>query len=341
MSKCDLEIEIEGENRTFRPGDPIKGRLTVRVDADCTCRALTLEAGWKTHGKGNRTSGSGPVDLLDAGEWKTGKEESYPFCLTAPSGPVSYHGHYLNVDWVVRARADIPWAIDPKAEEEFLLLPGSTEQYDFGPAHTDPQEAFRKADSGRGCAIALGALIAVIGLVTFVACSSGGADLWGILVGGILGLVGLAIFIGGLWKGFAQKKIGTPQVSIQPLVVSAGGTLDVGISLQPTKAIKLADVHVGLVGKEVVVKGSGTNRHTFTHKLHEYREPLYGPNRELHPGEPVNLAGQLVLPPDAAPSFAARDNRVVWTVGIHIGIEKWPDWTQTYPVSVLPSDFST
>ncbi|MCP4500914.1 MAG: hypothetical protein GY822_13215 [Deltaproteobacteria bacterium] len=37
------------------------------------------------------------------------------------NGPLTYRGELLNVDWFLKARADIPWALDPKAELVFVV----------------------------------------------------------------------------------------------------------------------------------------------------------------------------------------------------------------------------
>lgn len=124
MSKCDLTIVLDRENRRYAGGDRITGVLRVQVNAACTCKALSISLGWRTHGKGNRDIGT-PADLvLFEGEWQPGKTHEYDFEFLVPDGPATYHGRVLNLDWYLNARADIPWAIDPKAEEEVLLVPG-------------------------------------------------------------------------------------------------------------------------------------------------------------------------------------------------------------------------
>src|SRR5690554_6767376 len=125
MAKCAINIELESSSARYTPGQVIRGVVTVAVDSDVKCNGLSVDLVWRTHGRGNRCSQIATGLILFEGQWTAGQEISYPFELTLPNGPMSYHGHYLNVDWYVLARADIPWAIDPKAEQEILLEPGA------------------------------------------------------------------------------------------------------------------------------------------------------------------------------------------------------------------------
>ena len=125
MAKCDLAIEFERSDRRYRPGETVSGKVTVQVNAKVQCNGLTVKRLWHTHGKGNYAEGSDSVEeVVFSGEWWPGETHAYPFAFEVPAAPVSYHGEVLNVDHYVAARADIPWAIDPKAEEDFLLLAG-------------------------------------------------------------------------------------------------------------------------------------------------------------------------------------------------------------------------
>ena len=120
MSKCHIWIEIDDPDRVYHPGDTVGARVHVDVDEDVTCDGLEVTRQWSTHGRGNAEAGDTRFKRLFSGEWKAGTTHSYRVEFVIPNGPYSYHGHYLNVDWYVRARADIPWAFDPKAEADFF-----------------------------------------------------------------------------------------------------------------------------------------------------------------------------------------------------------------------------
>ena len=57
------------------------------------------------------------------GELLEGRQYEFPFEFEAATKPWTYRGHHLNIDHYVEARVDIAWAIDPKFETEFIVLP--------------------------------------------------------------------------------------------------------------------------------------------------------------------------------------------------------------------------
>ena len=117
-----MEIVLEDEDRTYCGGDVVRGEVVVQVEKATTCKSLKVSVGWSTHGRGNRASADVMASDLFAGDWTPG-EYRYAFEATLPHGPYTYNGHYLNVGWYVEARADVPWALDPKDEVEIELIP--------------------------------------------------------------------------------------------------------------------------------------------------------------------------------------------------------------------------
>ena len=127
MPRCELSIHLEREDARFRPGEVIAGHVEARVDAVCRCDALTVTFGWQTSGKGKVEAHEEPPARIFKGEWSEGEVARHPFSFTAPPGPLTYRGHIVRIGWSLRARADIPWAVDPKAEVEVILEPWTEE----------------------------------------------------------------------------------------------------------------------------------------------------------------------------------------------------------------------
>ncbi len=50
MSKCDISIEFDAENRTYRGGGTVSGRVLVEVNKDLTSNGIKLIHFWQTHG---------------------------------------------------------------------------------------------------------------------------------------------------------------------------------------------------------------------------------------------------------------------------------------------------
>ena len=59
---------------------------------------------------------------------KAGEVKTIPFNILVEGVPLTYRGEYLNIDHYVDVRIDIPWSLDPKASEEFLVLAGGIQE---------------------------------------------------------------------------------------------------------------------------------------------------------------------------------------------------------------------
>jgi hypothetical protein len=340
MASCDLRVVVDKPDRTFAVGEKITGAVEVRVNAECACNRLALAWGWRTHGKGNTAMGGGGEIELFRGKWMPGERFSYEFAIDAPRGPLTYHGNYLNVDWYLTARADIPWALDPKAEEEVLIVAGKGGgALDLGPEYKPPAAAAKHATAGAGCGIVFGVLFGGVGAVALLISLVSLAHSWGAIIGVIVGavftLIGGLIVFAALRNTLAQRKLGPVDARAKPDIVHPGGTVVCQLGFSPQGVVDLARVTATLVGKEEVVSGSGTDRTTHTNQLHGEELTLESARR-LSPGEVVTLEGTLHLPPDAPITFAASDNHVTWLVKVHIEITGWPDWKHELPITVLP-----
>ncbi len=343
MSKCSLSIELERPDFTYRPGELVRGRIEVTALEDCTCDGLSIELMWRTHGRGNRAKGDPNLQSLGKAQWKADETRSYPFELTLPAGPVTYHGNLINVDWYLDARADIPWALDPKAEREILLVPGPAEgemrsaggyrdparpgiaRYDVG----GPKRTGWQGRAGVGTRVFFGLLFGGIGGVAFYQSHS--------VFTLVFVLVGLGIAGGALLRPVAESRIGVPEVEIDPNELRAGERATVRLILAPVSRAHINGVSMEVRGQEIAVSGSGTNRTTHRHDLFRAPSKLDGPTGAVEAGARAQFQGTLALPPDAAPSFRATDNEVRWSVTIRVDIEGWPDWQDEYVFTVVPS----
>jgi arrestin (S-antigen)-like protein len=339
MSKCELTIVIDGDRTEFQIGETVTGYLQVRVDSNCRCDGLTLTQEWSTHGKGNRASGGEQVLRLYRGEWKAGENHSYPFEFTIPEGPVTYHGHYLNVDHYLRAVADIPWAFDPKAERELLVVPAEAKsKEDVARVLDAAPEAEPATKVPLAFIVFFGAMFMLPGLGFAIGGGLQVAD--GQMDGAIMAVFGTIFFIAGAAVAFfgirnslAERKLGPVIASATPKVALPGEEISLVMDFNPRSEARLNEITATLKGVESVTSGSGTNTTTYTHTLHEEKVVLRG-NGRLFAREAQELAAKVTLPADAAPSFSATDNSLTWKVEFHIDIAQWPDWTSTAQIQV-------
>lgn len=336
MSQCDIWIELDDDRRQYRFGDTVSGRVFVLAHAVCTCNGLTVSVGWKTHGRGNGTEHElFSRELSRGGQLRPGESTSYRFETTLPSGPATYHGHYLNVDWYVSARVDMPWAFDPKAELDILVSPGPRAD-DYVPGDlTHCPAALERAVSLSSYVLG-GLLLFVMGGLAFLLIMS--------MVGGRpVGLGLFALLAGWMFRrplrNYASRLlIGKVDVAVGPRRVHPGEALRCKLLITPRHPSQLNKVTFTLVGEEVCVSGSGTDRKTHTYQVCKESFVIDEVAGRLLPrGRTFELEQLIQLPEDAGYSFYARNNKLVWSVKVHVDVARWPDSLFDYPVEVIPA----
>jgi hypothetical protein len=330
---------LDEPGRAFQVGDEISGHVEVSVNAACTCNGLSITQHWRTHGRGNTARGSDESQTLFNGDWSPGELHSYPFSFQAPPGPLTYHGHYLNVDWYLKAQADIPWALDPKAEAEYLLELGDADPRDLHQL-TVPVGRGQHSGGPAFCMALFFAPFIVGGGAGFLGgvgmTLSGNAEglfmmVWGFMFGGIPGLILLFM----LRNTFAQRKLGPVELSFEPNRVQPGERARLRLGFQPRAEIKINTITATFKGQEVVVSGSGTNKTTHRHTLYEREHEITG-ECTLRRREHADFMVDFEVPDDAPWSFSASSNTLSWTCQVSIDIARWPDWNDEVPLVVIP-----
>ena len=125
MSKCDIQILFDRSDRTYHGGDTVSGEVIVQVNQDISCNGIILKHYWSTHGKGNTKTGEKhTIRLSETQPLQAGEELRLPFEFQSELWPLTYRGTNINVDHYVHVAVDVPWAIDPKHSEEFIVRPG-------------------------------------------------------------------------------------------------------------------------------------------------------------------------------------------------------------------------
>ena len=324
MSKCELTINFERDDRQYSTGERVTGTVMVQVNQDVNCQALKVSGLWRTHGRGNRAQGEYDSQILASGQWRSGQMYEFPFQIAVPDYPLTYRGNFLNVDHYVSVRVDVPWAFDPKAEEEFLLLPAANRHYAAALPAAQPGAA---ANAGNPVvATIIGIVFVVIGLIS--AIFTCGISL-------IFAAIGLAILGFGLRRTLAEQRLGMVEVSGLPIVCTPNTKVPFEINFTPKKSGKINGINVQILGDEVCVSGSGSNRRTHTHNLWKQPVLLQAP-QELRAGEPVRIRATIDVPETTAYSVDLSDNKIVWKARIQIDIPKWPDWVKEELLHIIP-----
>lgn len=331
MANCFLSIDLDRPERRYRPGETVSGHVVVEVDASCRCDGLVVQMTWRTHGKGNVDTKALESFVLWNGQWSAGQVQRYPFRLTAPESPRAFRGETLNLDHYVRATADIPWAFDPEANQDILVV-----HEDGGLEVVQNAKAQEAERSGHGCML-WGFGILAVGLSGGVTAAVIAGAMEAALSMMCPALIFMALFAMALKRGLAERKVGQVLVDIEQS--AAGGYRDgagadeLTCTVHTLASAAVTSVVATFVVREEVKKGSGTNKKTYNHTLHTAQMSL------TPAGAPGDWAARFSLPPAGALpySFAASDNKVIWEMQVAIDIPSWPDWNETIPLIARPS----
>ena len=118
-----MEIRIR-DGDDLRLGDTVAGEISWRPEEETRVKGLRVELLWRTEGRGDSDDAVVARFDGDIGETVGVTGITVPFSLTLPrEGPMSYDGQIIRILWTVRARADIPWGIDVKAERNIHIGP--------------------------------------------------------------------------------------------------------------------------------------------------------------------------------------------------------------------------
>jgi hypothetical protein len=321
MSKCDISVEFRPADRQYRTGATVQGLVRVEVHEDVQCRGLALNAFWKTHGRGNTARQNYFHQTFSEGSWQAGQTLEFEFEFTPPLTPLTYHGRYLNIDHYVSVRADIPWSIDPRCEEEFLWQAGSQVP--------ELAEAAPVLESRSGCGRTIGLLVAAGLAVAAVLV----AVVAGLQAGWLLLIPAALLTFLCLRRRLAERKLG--EVKWGTLATAfAGEAMPSLLQIGPLGNVKIREVTTAVRGIEQVVSGSGTDTTTHTHSLHNEQRILVSAPKTRR-GEVLELEPELLFPQSSAWSVDLPDNRVIWTVTLAIRLAFWPDWVETREVTLL------
>jgi len=324
MSKCDVVIEFDRPDRTFTAGEAVSGKVHVTANKDVASDGVKVKAVWQTHGRGNRAGGEVDEVTFRGEQLRAGDRKTYEFSFDAPAGPLTYHGHYLNVDQYIHASVDIPWAIDPKAKEEYILEPDPA-----GETHDSDPGVTCTGASSKGHKFAL-LVTLIIATVASIAVPPYGALAWLIVVPVLFTLV----------RNFmALRKLGSVSFDLAQSYVSPGQSVPLTLECCPSGRPGINGIAATLKAQEIVVSGSGTNRSTHTKTVVEeqcvIREAMH-----LDMGLQT-IEAAVTIPETAAWTFHASDNDLKWTLTVRVDIPGWPDWVGQVDIDLVPGPATT
>jgi len=342
FNNCEITIELDDPERSYVAGDSITGTARVTTDAEIDGAELAAVLEWRTHGFGNHAGEVVVEKMVHVGDWPEGMERSYDFSIEAPAGPFTYHGHLVNVDWSVRARADVPWDFDPADSKDLVLEPANIEGYDVGDSGIRQSRVEGAADpaSVDYLRLILGAVILVVSCGTMAPVFTQPIDglPWAALL--FVGIIGAAVWLmySAVRNAIAGSRLGDLEVEVEPGAVAPGDELKARVRFEPDGTVDLNRVTVELKGRERATSGHGTSSTTRYERLHAAKSPIpESVDATTEAGATAEYTASLEVPESAPYTFHADNNHVEWQVEFHIDIAVLPDFVHTEPLLVRPS----
>ncbi|MEZ6131561.1 MAG: sporulation protein [Planctomycetaceae bacterium] len=329
MSKCEIQIVFGRPDRTYRGGDTVSGEVHIQVNQDIRSNGIVLTHFWRTHGRGNRhESEKHTIRLSEMVPLQAGEELVLPFEFVAQRWPLTYHGHFINVDHYVHVAVDVSWAIDPKHEEEYIVLAG------MRPPELTGERGAVVPFHGQTTQLTGPAKIVVFALLGLL-----------VLILGVFFLFLLPVFLFGggvywFWKKMIASRVGEVELKIPHVVVGPGETLPVELSFTPRKSFSINSITATLTVVEAATSGSGTNATTHRHTLHETKHMLRS-TELLMAGELVHDDFEIPIPNLDAWSLNVPSNKITWVVEVRIDIPRFPDWSRRTDLQMIPGEFLT
>jgi hypothetical protein len=234
------------------------------------------------------------------------------------------------VAWALVVSVDVAWAPDPETTLPLALLPADPQRVTAGGGgiYRESSAAIYRAPSspvrhelGSKTEAAgkvkgkhyLGGFAALAGMAAIGSLFDG----VGFLMAPLAGIGALAVAWVGIRHSLTRSALGSPTVGILPTEARRGEIVRASIHLRPRLQLSPRMCRAELKGIEQAVKGSGSSSTTHTHTLYHQHFALMGPN-PLTADQDVTLEAEVKIPDNAAPTFGATSNDVIWTIKIEL-----------------------
>ena len=339
-----LRILFDKSDRKYCSGDLVSGKVVVDAQKEFSCGGLQISYAWRTHGKGNQDTGAKESIELVKGDvhFLKGDHREFPFRFNAPAVPLTYHGHYVNVDWYLEAKLDVnrlKALINVPSffsvEEDFLLIDSEPPLKDrlskMGDGITDYSPP---SESSSSFSSLTDVLLLLTGIPIFFLAYflfSGGYPAAAILL--IVFLI--ALIVRKKIYDFAFKsKIEIKEIYLTP-VIHPGDRAGCRIQFRIKSSIYLDQIATTVLAVEYAVSGWGTRSQSYTFTTHkvQYSKPY---REELAAGRWILYECPLPIPANAPTTFTANNNSINWSIHLKIACKRWPSWEKTIPITISP-----
>lgn len=350
----DVQVLFDRTDRLYRFGDQVRGTMIINAAWDFTCSEVQISYSWRTHGRGDRDKGPESSITLSAVKipLRKGEHREFPFRFDVPMGPVTYHGHKLNVDWYLTAYARRGAASALTCEEDFLLLGrepiGAAVRGNNEIAPDDfPRPSFQEMPLPSGLQeLHVGGrpqespwlpmlwTASIFGALFWAIFQHGPIIVWAYAIAAtVIGILVIA-FNANAYK----RKLDVSEPSVEPGIVYPGGRVNCRLDFRVKQDVYLHSIEASIYAKEQVTFAQGTTSQTEQHEVSR-RSFARTFDEQLSSGRSIIFECPLPVPADAPPSFKSGHNVVEWFVDLRVNLQGWPGLTRKFPITVLPEGY--
>lgn len=335
---CDVVVDIETEG-PYRAGDHVRGTVRVAASSTTVVERAFVRLGWEAWGMGETEPGPPDIHAAPGFVVEADQEHQIPFDLVVPDGAITFRGEIVNVTFFVRAELEVDWARNPQGEVEIEVVAPDRERVAAG-GYREPAKAIVVSDAqvlarreAQRRIQRLGATISlsVVGIILIITVTSGVA-LHSLFFLGAGLLVGWMAFGRDLKNKLVRSRVGAITFTAEPLTIVRGSDIRVSLTLVAKSDQSIAGATATIECTEYASKGTGDDRTTKSHLAESHSIRLSG-RRELAAGEKVVFASSLPIPADALPTFAGRQNKVVWRAKVEV--ERQTHFEESIELDVL------
>jgi len=151
MSEPSVTIRLEGNGRTYSPGESLAGEYWLESLPADQVKAIEVSVMWYTEGKGDE-------DFAVHDFWRTSVDETSTFdprspgafTTVLPNSPLSYEGQIVKIRWCVRVRAFLARGRELVGQVPFRLGSVPPVRLLAGPPVESPRTADGETAAGAG-----------------------------------------------------------------------------------------------------------------------------------------------------------------------------------------------
>lgn len=342
MSNFDIEIEFEKQNRVYNNNEKIKGNIVIKAYKNFKCNKLEIELLWRTHGLGSidKKVINSLILIKDKEELGAGTINLIPFCLDTPSGPISYRGIDLNLDWYVKVNMKSAIIGSRKIEEDIII--NSTRDLDifkyyFGNGKTiQATRKFVKENDMNILSLVISGIFILVSLI-MLHSSISEKNIPSIMFSIIFCSLSLVSTYMIYKNKIAGIILGHPNISLTLHTprVKVGDSILCGIKINSKSYLKLSYIKILLTNEENIINGSGSDKKTYRNIIFKDEVELLN-NDYISKNSPFVKDLSFKLPEKSNPTFISDNNSLDWRIRLKIKKKYIPEWEEEYDCIVCP-----